>query len=281
MSKLAQVGEFSKLKVLRKTEFGFYLESSDENGILIPGRYAPEDLTIGDHIIVFVYRDSEDRVIATTLKPYGSIGDVRYLKVVSVNNIGAFLDWGLPKDLMVPYKEQDVRMIEGKSYLVMIYKDKKTDRMLASSRLKKFIKNDIIPLHEKKKVEIIVAQKTDLGFKVIVENKYWGMVYNNEIFQELFIGKKIFGFIKKIRSDKKIDITLQAEGYSSIEASAAVIVKKLKQENGKLPYSDQSEAVSIKKEFSMSKKSFKKALGYLYKARIIELGENSIRLIEH
>ena len=247
--------------------------------MLLPKRYAPENLQENDEIEVFIYLDSEDRIIATTETPLAEVGECAYLKAKEVNKYGAYLDWGLPKDLFVPYREQKMRMSAGKQYWVYLYIDQDTDRIAASAKIDKFLDRYNPPYSEGDEVSIQIHSKTDLGTKVIVDNLYWGIIYNNETFANLTIGETRIAYIKKIREDLKLDISLSKSGYqnkiSDIETN---ILNALEAHNGFLPLHDKSSSDDIKEQLSMSKKSFKMAIGGLYKAGKISIEENGIRL---
>lgn len=274
-----QLGKKNILKVLRKVDFGYYLDAEEYDSVLLPKRYAPENLQENDEIEVFIYLDSEDRIIATTETPLAEVGECAYLKAKEVNKYGAYLDWGLPKDLFVPYREQKMRMSAGKQYWVYLYIDQDTDRIAASAKIDKFLDRYNPPYSEGDEVSIQIHSKTDLGTKVIVDNLYWGIIYNNETFANLTIGETRIAYIKKIREDLKIDISLSKSGYqnkiSDIETN---ILNALEAHNGFLPLHDKSSSDDIKEQLSMSKKSFKMAIGGLYKAGKISIEENGIRL---
>ncbi|MBR5434985.1 MAG: GntR family transcriptional regulator [Bacteroidales bacterium] len=274
-----QLGKKNILKVLRKVDFGYYLDAEEYDSVLLPKRYAPENLQENDEIEVFIYLDSEDRIIATTETPLAEVGECAYLKAKEVNKYGAYLDWGLPKDLFVPYREQKMRMSAGKQYWVYLYIDQDTDRIAASAKIDKFLDRYNPPYSEGDEVSIQIHSKTDLGTKVIVDNLYWGIIYNNETFANLTIGETRIAYIKKIREDLKLDISLSKSGYqnkiSDIETN---ILNALEAHNGFLPLHDKSSSDDIKEQLSMSKKSFKMAIGGLYKAGKISIEENGIRL---
>ena len=272
------LGKFNDLKVIKKVDFGVYLKSDDLE-ILLPLKYVPEGLRQGEVINVFIYKDSEDRLIATTLKPYAIVDEFAYLRVKQVNQTGAFLDWGIEKDLLVPFREQGKKMEEGKRYMVRIYLDQSTQRIAASAQINKFIEKENIDLQEEDIVQIQVAQKTDMGYNAIINNQYLGLLFGNEIFENINIGDKKNAFVKRIREDKKIDLSLQRSGYELIDVSKNRILKMLKENKGFLPLSDSSSAQKISRVLKMSKKSFKKSIGTLYKERIIEINYDGIKLI--
>lgn len=272
-------GEYNTLTVLRETSVGFYLGDNDGNDVLLPNKYIPKDLKIDDEIEVFIYQDSEDRIIATTLKPALIRDQFASLRVKDVNKVGAFLEWGLEKDLLVPYREQKSEMITGYWYVIYMYLDIATGRLAASTKLDQFFENDDIQVEEDDEVDLLVIEKTDLGYKVVIDNMYLGLVYDNEVFKELKQGLQIKGYIKKIREDEKIDVSLQKQGYDNVEPNAQLILEQLKSSDGFLPFNDKSSPDDIKDEFEMSKKTFKKAIGGLYKQKLIEIKEEGIFLI--
>ena len=275
---MATIGQLHTLRVVKQRAFGVYLDGGSLGEILLPRKYVPEDSQIGDNVEVFVYCDSEDAVIATTQRPYAMAGDFALLTVVAVNRIGAFLDWGLEKDLLVPFREQQHKMEEGRSYLVRIYLDEKSNRLVASSRLDKFLDNQPADFQEEQKVQLIIGDQTDIGYKAIVENTHWGVVYKNEIFQELTKGQTLDGFIKKVRADGKIDICLHKSGYEKITGTAERVVAALKEHGGFLPLTDKSSPEMIYEHFGISKKTYKKAIGTLYKKRRITIENDGIQL---
>lgn len=275
-----QIGKKNTLKVLRKVDFGFYLDAEEYDSVLLPMRYAPESLQEGDDIEVFVYLDSEDRIIATTEQPLAEVGDFAYLMVKDVNKFGAYLDWGLPKDLFVPYREQKMRMEAGKKYWVYIYVDKDSDRIAASAKIDKFLDIYNPPYNEGDEVSIQIHSKSDLGIKVIVDNSYWGIIYQNEWAGKLIIGEKKIAYIKKVREDLKLDISLSPTGYKNkIGNFEEIILQALTNNNGFLSLHDKSSSEEIKETLGMSKKSFKMTIGSLYKAGKISLETNGIRLL--
>jgi len=276
---LNMIGKYNTLKVVKELDFGVYLDGGEDFGeILLPIRYVPPGLKSGDDIEVFIYLDSEDRVIATTEEPYALVGELAYLKVISVNKTGAFLDWGLMKDLLVPYREQAERMKEGEHYVVYVYLDDESRRIVATSKLNSALDNLMPEYEEGEQVSLLVIGKTDLGYKVAVNNLHTGMLYHNELFKPIKIGDQCEGFIKKIREDDKLDITLEKPGYEKIGGLAADIMNMLKEKGGQMAVSDKSPAELIYKLFGTSKKNFKKAIGTLYKQRLISIDKEGIRL---
>lgn len=277
---MAHIGKYNTLKVLRKVDFGFYLDGGDAGEILIPGRYAPQNCRIGDSLEVFIYYDSEDRIIATTEKPLATVGQFAYLKVVEVNAFGAFLYWGLPKDLLVPFREQKQKMEEGKSYVVFIYIDADTDRIAASAKLEQFLNHEPANYLPGDQVELIITAITELGYKAAINQRHEGIIYKNEVFEPLKKGQKLTGFVKKVRADGKIDLRLYKEGYEKIDQFSEKILDLLKRENGFVELNDHSQADLIYENLGMSKKSFKQALGNLYKQKLITISDHGISLTQ-
>ncbi len=275
---MINIGKYNLLRVVKKVDFGVYLDGKTDGEILMPERYVPEGTLIDDVIKVFVYLDSEDRLIATTEKPYAQVGEVAMLRVKSVDRFGAFLDWGLMKDLLVPFREQKTDMIEGRSYLVYVYLDEKTNRIAASAKLSKFLNNTVPQYTIGEEVDIILESETELGFNAIINNSHWGLLYENEVFEQLEKGQRLKGYIKKIREDNKIDLSLHKPGYERVEPVEQAILEMLKEKGGKIPVSDKSDAELIYQLFGVSKKTFKKAVGALYKKRLIILEPNQIRI---
>lgn len=275
---MIQIGKYNTLVIDREVDFGVYLHDAESGDILLPKRYLPAEYAIGNELEVFVYLDSEDRLIATTEKPYATVDEFAMLDVVAVNNAGAFMNWGLMKDLLVPYREQKEKMETGSRYLVYVYLDPETNRIVASSRLDRFVDNLPVDYEEGEEVDLIIAGKTDLGYKAIIDNSHFGVIYHNEVFQTLAIGEKLKGYIGKIRPDEKIDLLLQKPGYEKIEGQAGIILEKLKECNGFLAVGDKSEPELIYRMFGMSKKNFKSAIGSLYKQRLISIEAQAIRL---
>ena len=275
---MAKIGSYNTLKVVRKVHFGVYLDGKQHGEILLPSRYVPEQCSPGDTLKVFIYYDSEDRLIATTERPLAEVGSVARLKVDAVNAFGAFLDWGLPKHLLVPFSEQYPRMRRGGSYLVYIYLDKRSHRIVASSRLNRFLDTTPKDLKKDQRVSLIIGDRTDLGFKAVIDNRAWGVLYHTEVFQPLQPGQKIKGFVKQVRPDGKIDLYLQKPGYDKIGDISDHIIKKLQANNGFLAVTDASPPEHIYGLFGVSKKTYKKAIGALYKARRITLRQDGIAL---
>ena len=274
----AEIGKYNTLNVVAVTDNGVYLDGDDLGEILLPNRYVPADCQVGKSIEVFLYTDSADRLVATTEKSLGQVGEFVSLKVVQVNKMGAFLDWGLPKDLLVPYNQQHSAMEVGKYYLVRIYLDQHTDRVAASSKLDKFI--DIWPAEYQQgdKVSLIIGGKTDLGFKAIVNNLHWGLLYDNEIFQPLRIGKQIDGYINQVREDGRLDLILTRGSKNKVNSFADKLVDHLEKNNGFSPLHDKSSPELIQRVLGVSKKTFKATVGNLLKNGKLTIEKNGIRL---
>ena len=277
---MIEIGKNVELEVVKAVDFGFYLDAKDLGEVLLPLKHAPDDLAIGDVLDVFLYLDSEDRPVATTQKPKARVGEFAYLKVLASTDVGAFLDWGLDKDVLVPFAEQHRSMETGKSYLVYLYLDKVDGRITASSKIDKFL-DDEKPHQFKPKqaVDLIIANSTDLGYKAIINHSHWGVLYNNEVHQRLSFGQSKKGFIKYIRPDRRIDLTLQG-GQETRDKYTKIILNYLHKQNGFAPVHDKSDPKLISDLFGMSKKAFKRTIGGLYKNRIITIEDDGIHLIE-
>lgn len=275
---MAEIGKYNKLRVIKEVDFGVYLDGEKEGEILMPLRYVPKDCQVGDYVDVFLYLDSEDRLVATTEKPYAQVGEFAMLRVKSANKIGAFLDWGIMKDLLVPFREQKVTMTEERSYLVCIYVDEETQRIAASAKLNKFLDKTLPEYTVGQEVDLIIESETDLGYKAIINNSHWGILYENEVFEQLAKGLKLKGYIKKIRTDNKIDLSLHPLGYDKVDPITQMILDELKKERGFIAVSDKSDAELVYRVFGISKKSFKQAVGALYKRRLITIEKDGIRL---
>jgi predicted RNA-binding protein (virulence factor B family) len=275
---MIQVGQYNRLKVQRFKDAGAFLEDGKE-GLLLPKRFVPHGTNIDDELTVFVYHDSEDRLIATTQHPLAVVGDISLLKVVGLSPHGAFLDWGLMKDLFVPRSKQISPMRLGGEYLVQVYIDEQTGRIAATEYIEQLLSNDELTIKELDEVDLIIYRETELGYAVIINNKHLGLLYSNEVYQNISIGDKLKGFIKTIRPDNKIDVALGKPGYQRVEDEAEKILRLLAQQNGYLPYHDKSSPEDIYNVFGMSKKTFKMTLGKLYKEKKIELTKTGIRLL--
>lgn len=276
---MTEIGKINNLYVVKEVDFGIYLDGGDLGEILMPKRYVPEGTQPEDMIDAFIYLDSEDRLVATTEKPLAMVEEFALLEVVSVTPVGAFLNWGLPKDLFVPFREQRQPMEEGKKYLVYVYVDINSKRIAASSKIENYLDNLPMDYDEGEDVDLVIVNETDLGYNAIIDNSHLGVIFKNEVFQPLNPGDKIQGFIKKIRYDGKIDLCLQKAGYEKISEFADKIITELQKQNGFLALTDKSSPEDIYQTFKFSKKNFKAAIGALYKKRIITLEENGIRLL--
>ena len=277
---MPEIGKFNTLRVVKAVDFGVYLDGKTLGEILLPRRYVPEGCQPGDSVEVFLYHDSEDRLISTTQRPHAGVGDLAFLKVVAVNNFGAFLDWGLPKDLLVPFGEQQQQMKEGRFYMVYVYLDKTSRRIAASSKLEKFLAAQPTDFEKGQPVDLLIADRTDMGYKAIIDRIAWGVLYYNEVFQNLRQGQRIRGFIKNVRSDGKIDLCLQKPGYEKVLGLSENIMAVIRVHGGFLDVTDKTSAERIYSLFGISKKTFKKAIGALYKARRISIEMGGIALTQ-
>ncbi len=276
---MIKLGNYNTLEILRHTSVGLFLGDTTGNDILLPNKYVPEDYEIGATIEVFCYLDYDERPVATNLEPAIVVGEFKLLQVVDVNEYGAFLDWGLEKHLLVPFSEQRNKMQERQWYIVHCYLDEKSNRLVASNKLNKFLSNDALTVRVREKVDLLISRQTDLGWEVIINNKHKGLVYFNEVFKRLNVGDITVGVIKTIRSDNKIDVSLQPLGTKLLEPAANKIFETLSENDGFLPLHDKSDPELIREKLQMSKKAFKKGIGVLYKARKIEIQENGIYII--
>ncbi|RFS22802.1 RNA-binding protein [Chitinophaga silvatica] len=275
---MIKVGAYNVLRVKKEADFGVYLEGVDQE-ILLPARFVPKGTKIGDELEVFLYHDSENRLIATTQRPYGIAGDVVLLKAVSVTKQGAFLDWGLMKDLFVASSQQLTKMVPGQEYLVRIYIDDLTGRLAATEKIDPFLSNEDLTVNEKDMVDLIVYRRTDIGYLVIINSKHTGIVHHNEVFRTLETGDKLKGFIRRITGDK-IDVVIGKPGFEKVDDSTDTILRLLHEHNGYLPYNDKSSPEEIQEFFQMSKKTFKMTIGNLYKQRKIEFTQTGIKAVE-
>lgn len=283
-----KLGQKNRLRAAWRVDFGMYLEGGGYEGkILLPERYVPEELQVGDEIDVFLYLDSEERLIATTLEPKAMVGDFAYLEVAWVNEYGAFLDWGLMKDLFCPFREQKRRMEKGRSYVVHVHVDEESYRIMASAKIERYLLPPPIKgntqgdetLHVGQRVDLLVWQKTDLGFKVIIDNKYGGLLYDSQVFRRLHTGDKVEGYISRIRPDGKIDCSLQLAGRQHTEDFSARLLRYLETQGGRCRLGDKSDAEEIKEQFGVSKRTYKQAVGDLYKRRLIRITDTGIELL--
>ena len=277
---MINIGEINHLKAVRSTDNGVYLTDEADGGeVLLPNKYVPDDIAEGDVLEVFIFNDSEDRITATTAKPKIKLHEFACLQVRDVTNVGAFLDWGLEKDLLVPFKEQPGRMSKGGWYMVFLYLDGETDRLVASGRYQKFLQKENITVKPGEEVDLIIDDPTDLGVNVIINHRFRGLIYQNELFQKIRRGDHRTGYIKTVREDGKIDVTLQRPGYAKVEPNAGKILAQLKANQGYLRLTDKSDPEDIAEILEMSKKTFKKAIGALYKQRLIRLEKDGIYLV--
>jgi len=276
---MIKIGEYNTLKVIREVDFGLYLDD-DDAGVLLPKRFVPPGVQIGDEVKVFLYHDSDNRIIATTQQPKGIVDDIVQLKCVSVTPQGAFLDWGLMKDIFVPKSLQVTGMRVGGEYLVKIYIDKQTGRVAATEKINAQFSNEELTVKEMEPVDLVIQRRSDLGYVVIINNLHIGLLHSNQLFQDINIGDKLKGYIKTIRPDNKIDVMLGKPGYQRVEDQSGKILRLLKENNGYLPYHDKSEPEDIYAFFGMSKKVFKMTTGALYKQKKIDFAKAGIQLLE-
>ena len=278
---MIEQGKFVRLNIVKRSTFGLFLGDEAGEEVLLPNKYCTDSMKPGLEVDVFIYRDSEDRKVATTLTPKILFHEFALLKVTAVAKVGAFMDWGLEKDLMVPFREQPQNMVEGRWYIVYLDLDEKSDRLYASNRVERYLQNDNLTVSEGDEVSLVVWQKTDLGYTVIVDHIHKGLVLENEIFQDLNVGEKLKGYVKNIREDHKIDVSLQAIGYLKFnDKNSELIYKALQENQGFLPFTDKSSPEDIYAQFGMSKKAFKKSIGALYKKKKILIETSGIRLLK-
>ena len=274
-----KIGEYNDLRINRMVDFGAYLIDEDTHEVLLPKRYLTPEMKVGDDIKVFVYNDSENRPVATTETPHAVVGDFALMRVKAVNKVGAFLDWGLAaKDLLVPFSEQRVDMQAGRSYIVRVYLDPASQRIVASAKLAKFLNQSEPEYYHREKVEVLVVQRSDLGYRVIINNAHWGQIYQNETYQDVNIGDRFTAFVKQVRPDGKIDVTLAKIEKMRVDDLADRILDYLGAHNGEMALTDKSDPEEINKTFNCSKKDFKKALGLLYKQQKVTLGD-TVKLV--
>ena len=274
-----ELGKFNQLEVVKEVDFGVYLDGGEEGEILLPTRYVPEDCKIGDFLNVFLYLDMDERLIATTLTPLVQVGQFACLEVAWVNQFGAFLNWGLMKDLFVPFSEQKMKMQVGRKYVIHAHLDDESYRIVASAKVERYLSKDRPEYASGDEVNILIWQKTDLGFKVIVDNRFSGLVYENDLFRPLHTGDRVQAYIKQVRPDGKLDITLQKQGREAVDDFSQVLLEHLQHNAGRTPLCDKSPAEEIYAMFGVSKKVFKKAVGDLYKKRLIEITDEGLRLV--
>jgi uncharacterized protein len=277
---MIEIGQYNDLEILRETSVGLYLGTENGEDVLLPHRYCPESYQVGDTIRVFVYPDNEGRKVATNLIPKVLVNEFAFLQVKAIETVGAFMDWGLDKDLLVPFREQRQRMEKGRWYVVYLYIDEKTGRLVGSNKIEQRLQNDQLKVKEGDEVELLIMQKTDLGYSAIINNEHKGLIYENEIYREINIGQKLTGYVKTIRPDNKIDISLQPLGYKkSIDPLYDLLTKKLMENSGFLPLNDKSSPDLVYETLGISKKAFKRIIGALYKNREIEITPEGIKLL--
>ena len=275
-----ELGKFNQLEVVKEVDFGLYLDGGEEGEILLPTRYVPEGCQVGDMLNVFLYLDIDERQIATTLTPLVQVGQFACLEVAWVNQFGAFLNWGLMKDLFVPFSEQKMKMQVGRKYVIHAHLDDESYRIVASAKVERYLSKDIPDYAPGTEVDILIWQKTDLGFKAIIDNKHSGLLYENEIFCTLETGMQMRAFVKQVREDGKVDLILQKPGFQKIDDFSKTLLDYIKEHGGRMHLNDKSPAEDIYDTFGVSKKTFKKGVGDLYKKRLISLQENGITLAE-
>lgn len=277
---MINAGLINTLTIVRETDNGLYLEDAEQNEVLLPNRYIPENYQIGDSMDVFVYFDSEDRIVATTETPKIMVGQIEALEVVGMAGFGAFLDWGLPKDLLVPNSNQAVAMEYGSRYPVMAYVDNVSGRIVATSKLNRFVNNEVITVRPKEQVDILLAQRRDRGFRVIINGKHWGMLYDNQIFSPMRIGDKAKAWVYKIAEDGRIDVALQQQGLDQVVVATDGIMELVKSYGGILPFGDKSSPEEVQAATGMSKKVFKRAVGYLMRQGVLVVGDFTCELVK-
>ncbi|MDO6560724.1 CvfB family protein [Paraglaciecola chathamensis] len=277
---MLQIGKFNSLKVIKQVPFGFYLDGGDDGEVLLPTKFADEACKVGDTCQVFVYHDSDSRLIATSQTPLAQVDECAFLKVVSVNSVGAFLDWGIDKDILVPYSEQDFPMAEGVSYVVFVYFDDETGRVAASTRLRDFLFEEGKNFDPKQEVDLLICGRSDMGYKAVINGSHLGLIFKDEVFKPLRIGQRTKGFIKRVREDNKIDLCFQFHDDGARKDLAEQIIDDLEAHGGISTLTDKSSAQEISKRFNVSKNVYKKALGALYKQKRILLDKSKVTLIK-
>ncbi|MBK8628432.1 MAG: GntR family transcriptional regulator [Saprospiraceae bacterium] len=276
---MVQLGHKTSLRIVKKTDFGYFLDGGERGEILMPNRYVTPEMVIDDYVDVFVFLDGEERIVATTETPYAQEGEFGWMKVNKIETVGAFLDWGVSKELLVPFSEQKIKMEEGRYYLVYVYLDKLTDRLAATMKVEKFLDKSPSDYKVNDQVDLIIWTATEVGYKAIINGKHQGVIYRNEIFKPIHTGQKMVGYIKKVREDGKIDLALDPLGYVKIDAQAQKVLDLLHKSKGKLPYNDKTDPEVIYKIFGMSKKVFKQAIGTLYKQKQITITDQGIAIV--
>lgn len=268
---MIELGRYNRLRVIKEVEFGLYLDGGDDGEILLPKRYVPEQVKPGDELEVFLYLDNEERLVATTQQPLVQVGEFACLEVAWVNQYGAFLHWGLMKDLFVPFSEQKMKMEVGKRYVIHAHLDDESFRIVASAKVERYLSKEKADFQPGQEVDILVWQKTDLGFKAIIENQYGGLLYEDEIFQPIHMGMKLKAYVKQVREDGKIDLMLQRPGMAKVTDFSQTLLAYIRQQGGSITLCDKTPAEEIYAAFGVSKKTFKKAVGDLYKKRLVRL----------
>ena len=276
---MIKLGDYNTLKIVKSVDFGLYLDGGSAGEILLPTRYVPKNAKIGDELEVFIYLDQDEKLVATTLHPLAKVGDIACLEVAWVNEYGAFLNWGLMKDLFCPFREQKMRMQKGYHYVVYIKEDEESHRLIATAKVDKYLYTDRPPYKHGDAVDILIWQKTDLGFKAIVDNHYQGLIYEDQIFQPLHTGDRMTAYVDHIRQDNKIDITLQPTGRRQTEEFSEILLRYLQENDGHCDLGDKSPSELIADRFKVSKKVYKKAVGDLYRRRLITISDNGIDLV--
>ena len=278
---MVRIGRMNHLKVVNLLDFGAFLDGGMLEDILLPKRFVPEGCQVGDELDVFIYLDSDDVPIATTLRPKAQVGQFACLKVTDTNRIGAFLDWNMPKELLVPFSEQKERMVKDQFYVVYIYQEQQSYRIVASSKISKFLSTKPHRYSNGQAVSLMICDRTDIGYTAIVDNKYLGVIFDQDIDRPIRMGMKFDGFIKRVRPDQKLDLCLKKPGFDKQGMSdlSTEILERLKAEQGFLPFNDRTDPAVVKREFSVSKRVFKMAIGGLYKERLIRIDEDGIRLL--
>ncbi|MCD8310030.1 MAG: S1-like domain-containing RNA-binding protein [Prevotellaceae bacterium] len=275
-----ELGKYNRLQVVKEVDFGLYLDGGDEGEILLPARYVPQNCHVGDVIEVFIYLDSEERLVATTLKPLVVVGEFACLEVSWVNQYGAFLNWGLMKDLFVPFSEQRVKMQVGRRYVVHAHLDEESYRIVASAKVERYLSSEFPDYAPGQEVDIMIWQKSDLGYKAIIENRHGGLLYDSEIFQPLHVGMRLKAYVKQVRDDGKIDLALQMPGREMVEEFSETLLVYIRRHGGHISLTDKSPAEEIYDAFGVSKKTFKKAVGDLYKRHLVQLQPERIVLTD-
>lgn len=273
------LGDINRLHILRHVDFGLYLDGGPAGEILLPKRYTTRDMLVGQEIDVFLYLDQEERIVATTETPKARVGEFAFLRCSWVNQYGAFLDWGLMKDLFCPFREQKMRMEKDKHYIVYVTIDEESYRIMASAKVERYISSELAPYRPGDEVDLLVWQKTDLGFKVIVDNRFGALIYEDQIYQDIRTGDRLKGYISQVRGDGKIDVALQPSGRQQTEQFAEQLLRYLNEHEGHCSLGDKSDAEDIKQVFHVSKKTFKRAVGDLYRRRLIRISDEHIELV--